>query len=142
MSLLLQWQSKDRTYVGVFSAEKHRLIELAHRLCRIDDIVQLRQRFLVIFMLAECAVVIRLEIRPKPCDSAQHQDSIEVDVLQTLGVRSYPRDKARQVRSLRQPVSAKPVHCMAEKTYPFAGLLVKGLVAYVRRDRSVQSCDA
>ena len=95
------------TYVGVFSAEEHCLIELAHCLRRINDIVQLGQRFLIVFVLPKCAVVIRLEVWAKSCDSTQHQDRIEVDVLQTLGVRGYPCDKAWEIRALKQPISVR-----------------------------------
>lgn len=91
----------ERTYVGVLSVEQRRLIEFTNSLSDINHSCQFREGLSVAFMAA-CtpAVVVRGEVGAYTCYSTKEEHSIEVDVLQSFGVRCNSVDETLEIRAL------------------------------------------
>lgn len=86
------------TCLSIFALEQHLLVEFPRRLRNAQNIAE---NLLGAFLLAvECAEIVRGQPRFYTSERAKEKDGIEVDVLESLGVRGDSVDEALEVRAL------------------------------------------
>ena len=90
-------------HIRIFAAEQCFLVELADRRCDINDLAEFPMRFQIHtpLVLARATIVVGGQIRAETRDSAQEEDNIKIEVLESFWICRNTVDEALEVWSLQ-----------------------------------------